>query len=125
MTPSEGDVYVRVIHRITLAIVILGMAGTATFVVTRGWRFALGFFLGACMSYLSFWRWQRVVESLGGSIEKRSIASMVVRFAVLAAAAYAIVKYLDVTPVAVFLGLLISAGAVIVSILFELIYAGT
>jgi hypothetical protein len=125
MTPSEGDVYGRVIHRITLAILLLGLAGTATFIATRGWRFALGFFLGACMSYLSFWRWQRVVESLGGSIEKRSIASMVVRFAVLAAAAYGIVKYLDVTPVAVFLGLLISAAAVIVAILFELIYGRT
>ena len=125
MTPSEGDIYVRIIHRITLAILILGAAGTATFVVTRGWRFALGFFLGACMSYLSFWRWQTVVESLGGAVRRRSMAAMVIRFAVLAAAAYGIVKYLDVTPVAVFLGLLISAAAVIVSILFELIYART
>jgi hypothetical protein len=123
-------VYARLIQRITLAILLLGAAGTATFVVTRGWRFALGFFLGACMSYLSFWRWQQVVESLGGTIQKspvqkRAIAPMVIRFAVLAAAAYGIVKYLDVTAVAVFLGLLISAAAVIVSILFELIYART
>jgi hypothetical protein len=53
------------------------------------------------------------------------MAGMVIRFALLVAAAYGIVKYLDVTPVAVFLGLLISAAAVIVSILFELIYART
>jgi hypothetical protein len=125
MTPREGDIYVRVIHRITLAILVLGLAGTATFAVTRGWRFALGFFLGACISYLSFWRWQVVVESLGGAAEKPSVGPMVLRFVVLAAAAYGIVKYLDVTPVAVFLGLLISAAAVIVSILFELIYART
>jgi hypothetical protein len=125
MTPSEGDTYGRIIQRITLAILVLGAAGTATFVVIRGWRFALGFFLGACMSYLSFWRWQTVVESLGGPAKERSVKGMIVRFVVLAAAAYGIVKYLDVTPVAVFLGLLISAAAVIVSILFELIYART
>ena len=125
MTPSESDVYVRIIHRITLAILSLGAAGTVAFLATRGWRFALGFFLGACISYLSFWRWQTVVESLGGEVRKRSITPMVVRFVVLVAAAYGIVKYLDVTPVAVFLGLLISAAAVIVSILFELIYART
>jgi hypothetical protein len=125
MIPSEGDTYARIIQRITLAILVLGAAGTATCAVTRGWRFALGFFLGACISYVSFWRWQMVVESLGGPAKEQSVKGMIVRFVVLAAAAYGIVKYLDVTPVAVFLGLLISAAAVIVSILFELIYART
>lgn len=125
MTPSDGDSYVRIIHRVTLAILLLGAAGTATCVVIKGWRFALGFFLGTCLSYLSFWRWQTVVESIGGASQERRMGGMVVRFAILAGAAYGIVKYLDVTPVAVFLGLLISAAAVIVSILFELIYART
>ncbi len=124
MPASDGGIYARIVHRITLGILALGGAGTAACAATWGWRFALGFFLGACMSYLSFWRWQTVVESLG-TVKQRSVAGMVVRFAVLAAAAYGIVKYLDVTPVAVFLGLLISAAAVIVAILFELIYART
>ena len=85
----------------------------------------IGFLLGACISYLSFWRWQRLVEAIGGAPKRRSTVWMMVRFLVLVAAAYAIVKYLEVNPVAVFLGLLVSAAAVVVSIVFELIYAGT
>lgn len=114
--------YARVITRITKLIVVIGVAVAAVLAVRVGWRFGLGFLLGAAMSYLSFWRWQRVVESLGGAFEGRSTALMVVRFALLVAAAYGIVKYLEVNPVAVFLGLLVAAAAVTVAIIFELFY---
>lgn len=125
MTPNDSSIYSRLIGRITRVILILGTLGAIASACRQGWRFAVGFLLGACMSYLSFWRWQKVVESIGGEQKGRNIAGMVFRFVALAAAAYGIIKYLEVNPVAVFLGLLVSAAAVIVSLIFELIYAGT
>ena len=125
MTASDPAIYSRITSRITRAILVLGVLGTGVSLIRQGWRFALGFVLGACMSYLSFWRWRQVVESLGGEPKSRNVAVMVLRFVLLAGAAYGIIKYLEVNPVAVFLGLLVSAAAVIVSIFFELIYAGT
>ena len=122
---SEVDAYARIIRRIILLIGILGAAGSIAAIAIRGWKFGIGFLLGACISYLSFWRWRKLVEVLGGTPKRRSTMWMVVRFLMLVAAAYAIVNYLEVNPVAVFLGLLVSAAAVVVSIIFELIYAGT
>jgi hypothetical protein len=125
MPSDRADPYVRIVGRITYAILILGPLGSIAAALLKGWRFGLGFLFGAALSYLSFWRWQRVVEALGPAAKPRATARLIVRFLGLAAIAYAIIKYLEVSPVAVFLGLLVSAAAVIVSIILELIYAGT
>lgn len=126
MTPVSDDrVYARIIGRITAAILVIGAAGSLAAIFARGWRFGLGVALGACVSYASFWRWRKLVDALGAGPEKRRLLPLMLRFGTLAGAAYAIIKYLEVNPVAVFLGLFVSAAAVIVSIVFELIYAGT
>jgi len=61
------------------------------------------------------------VDAIGGAPHKRSNWLWVLRFALLIGAGYAIVKYLEVTPAAVFFGLLVSAAAAIVSVIYELI----
>jgi hypothetical protein len=100
-----------------------GTAGVVAASVFKGLLFGAGFLMGALLSALSFWRWMKVVESLGTSPERRSTTRWVIRFIVLAAAAYVIVNFLEVTPGAVFLGLLVSAASVIIAILYELTYA--
>src|SRR5579883_2223224 len=115
MPENEPDPYLRIVRRITHGILILGPLGAVAAFVSGGWRFGVGFLLGAALSYVSFWRWQRVVESLSGSAKGRSLTGLILRFVGLVAIAYAIIKYLEVNPVAVFLGLLTSAAAVVVS----------
>ncbi len=123
MAASDDGVYERIVVRITRGIVGIGLIGFVFACAAKGWRFGLGFLLGAALSYLSFWRWRKVVDALGtDSKSGRSIKAMIGRFALLAIVAYAIVKYLEVNPVAVFFGLLAAAAAAIVSIVFELIY---
>src|SRR5437588_1260855 len=125
MIAGEADVYQRIVRRITRFILVFGMLGAIVLGVTKGIGFGVGFLLGASLSYVSFWRWKKVVDALGGQPERRSIWLWLLRFAVLIAAGYAIVNYLEVTPAAVFLGLLVSAAAVLVSVIYELIYART
>lgn len=126
MNPESHDrVYSRIIARITTAILVIGASGSLVALYARGWRDGLGFALGACVSYASFWRWRKLVESLGESPAQRRLLPLLLRFGALALAGYGIIKYLEVNPVAVLSGLLVSAAAVIVSIIFELIYART
>jgi hypothetical protein len=125
MTAGETDVYQRIVHRITRFILVFGLLGGVVLGVAKGVGFGVGFLLGASLSYVSFWRWKKVVDALGGPPKRRSMWHWVLRFGVLIAAGYAIVNYLEVTPVAVFLGLLVSAAAVVVSVIYELIYART
>jgi hypothetical protein len=119
---SGADVYTRLIRRTLQAIAVIGTAGSIVAALRWDWRIGLGFLLGAALSGLSFWRWQRVTESITGGGRAGSLAGMVVRLALLVGAAYAIIRYLEVNPVAVLLGLLVSAAAVIFAIVFELIY---
>jgi hypothetical protein len=125
MADEGAGFYGRIVRRVTIGTIVFGVAGTVALSVLQGVRFGLGFLIGSALSAGSFWRWRKLVESLGGPPERKTTWSLVMRFVVLAAAGYAIINYLQVKPVAVFLGLLVSAAAVLVSIILELIYART
>jgi ATP synthase I subunit len=122
---SEDGAYARITRRIVQVIPCIAALGAIGLGIRYGVSFAAGFLIGALLSYLSFWRWRNVVESLGGEVKPRRAWLLAARSLGLVALAYVIVNYLEVKPVAVFLGLLVSAAAVVVSILYELIYART
>lgn len=122
IAPKDSDPYRSTVRRIAWLTIAIGAAGAVAAAMVKGVPFGAGFAAGAALSGLSLWRWTKVVESLGGAPRSRSGFIWIVRFTVLAAAAYVIVKYLGINPAAVLLGLLVSAAAVIVEIIYELIY---
>ena len=122
MSVGESDPYSRLVRNTTRGVLVIGICGAAIGCMNWGWRAGLGFLFGAALSYLSFWRWRRLTEALTGAGSKQSLLSMLLRLALLIFAAYAIISYLEVRPEAIFLGLLASAAAVILSIVLELIY---
>jgi len=122
MTGDDSDVYQRTIQRVVRLIVVIGLLGSIAAAIVKGPRFGAGFLLGASLSWVSFWRWKKIVDALGGASRRRSAWVWLLRFALLIGAAYVIVKYLEVPPAAVFIGLLVSAAAVIVSMIYELIH---
>jgi hypothetical protein len=122
MAENEA-VYARGIRRITWLILALGMAGAVALTPLKGFRFGLGFLVGAAFSYLSFWRWQRVLDAIGPSFKPQSSWMLMLRILLLIALAYVIIRFLELSIAAAALGLLVSAGAVIIEIIYELIYA--
>ena len=122
MTANDSDIYQRNIQRIVRLIVVIGLLGSIAAAIVKGPRFGAGFLLGASLSGVSFWRLKKVVDALSGTAGQRSAWIWILRFALLIGAAYVIVKYLEVPPAAVFIGLLVSAAAVIVSMIYELIH---
>jgi ATP synthase I subunit len=107
----------------------LGASGTLAFVLARGPRPGIGFLCGAVLSILNLRWWSRLVDSLGRSeddpakVPSRASVGMLIRRYVLAGVAiYVIVKILESALVAVLAGLFVTVAAVILEILYEVLF---
>ena len=122
-TASDVDVYRRIVRRIAWLVLAIGLTGAVVAAVLKGDSFRRRFPAGRrILSGASLWRWKRMADALGGPSSRRSALGWVMQLFLVIAAAFVIIVYLRVTAVAVFLGLLVSAAAIIVVILFELIW---
>jgi hypothetical protein len=88
-----------------------------------GFKIALAFLLGAAASFGNLYLFDHLSRAITpGEAAKKpwQTRAFLTRYLLLFAGGYAIVRALDVSPLAVVLGLLASTAAVISSILFEL-----
>jgi hypothetical protein len=122
---NSPDFYDRVLSRIVRFSMALGIAGAAVVLMKYGGKLAVGFLAGAIISITSFHGLRRMVESIGNPASAPSVAFFGFRYLLVGGAVYVIVRILEITPMAVFAGLFVSAAAVIIEILYELIYART
>jgi hypothetical protein len=120
----------RTLRRIHALMAILGAGGTIASALYGGWRWMAGFLLGAAASWINF-RWlQQMVNALGQAARKKLPKARVavflgLRYLLLAAGGYVILNYSALSLVAALIGLFVPVAAVILEVLFELIYAGT
>jgi hypothetical protein len=116
--------YHRSVRRMRRTIAVLGAAGAIAASFVYGPSTGFGFLIGAAASFLSFWRYQRIAESLGRSNNagRPRVKRFMIQFALLAGAGYVIVKYLEVNRMALAIGLLVAGVAVTIEILYEIIY---
>jgi ATP synthase I chain len=125
---SDEPFFERASGRIEKWIAILTFAGALACLFLRGVEWAGGFLAGAAVSYLNF-RWlKKLVNAMGresGHCGTRSAVLLGGRYLLLGIAGYAIVSFSTLSLAAGFLGLFVPVAAVIVEILYELIYAGT
>ena len=127
MTGTDEAYFATAVARIGRWMAVLAAAGTLGLLVWRGWPWAGGFLLGAAASYLNF-RWlKQVVEALGGAGGKPPRARVAVvlglRYLLLGAAGYVILNFSALSLAAALAGLFVAVAAVILEILFELVYA--
>src|ERR1700737_1774899 len=114
MPDSDAAFYQAVNRRIAWIILALGLSRSLALLIVRGWREGVGFLLGASISYLSFWRWRKVVDALGSpSAHVRSASFWILRFLAMALLVYGIIRFLEVNLAAAVTGLLVSAAAVL------------
>jgi hypothetical protein len=120
----------RALRRIQALMAILSAAGMIASALYGGWRWMAGFLLGAAASWINF-RWlQQMVNALGQAARKKLPKARVaiflgLRYLLLGAGGYVILNYSALSLVAALIGLFVPVAAVILEVLFELIYAGT
>jgi len=116
----------RAIGRIRTSMLWLSIGGTAAALLLYSWRHGLAFLAGALASLANF-RW---LHHLTASLEagarrprRRVLLFLLFRYFLLALGGYVIVKIFGLNLAAALVGLLVAAAAVIVEIIYELIYA--
>jgi hypothetical protein len=125
MPTSDRLSYEQIIRRITRIMLALALLGASVLAALQGVRIGIAFLIGCAVSYLSFWGWQQVAAALGPTPKKRSSWGFTIRVIVLGALACVIIKFLGLDVAAAVTGLLVSAAAVILELIYELIYART
>ncbi len=105
------------------------IAGAAAAWIWRGWRHAAGFALGAAFSALMFHWFHRVAEALGPDTEMPSRPRLAwlgaLRYGLIAGGAYVMMEILGIDPLSIVIGLLVMVAAVLLELLFQLVYART
>ena len=123
MTKSETDL--GRIYRLTL---VFGVAGFVSYFCWASLRPAFAFAVGVLGSFLNLWVFDKVSGAIapGENTRKPWQAGLFIgRYAILLAVGYVIVKTLNVSPLAVVLGLLASTAAVLTSLILELVQSFT
>lgn len=104
----------------------IGLAGGLVAAWRYGWTAGLGFLVGAAVSVINF-RWlHRLADSLDPSAaqppRKGLKLLLPLRYVLFGVAGYVIVRYFRVNMLAALVGLFVAVAAVLVEILYELIY---
>ena len=120
---GETQFYDRVVRRIGWMILALGFAGAIAAAAWKGPASGLAFLIGSAISYTSFRGWRYFVDSIGPNPKQQKPALYVLRLVAVAAGACVIIKFLGLNVAAAAVGLLVSGAAVILEIIYELIYA--
>lgn len=125
MTNPEERFYERAAARIFKLMFAIAAGGAIVAFAWHGFAWGAGFALGAAASWLNF-RWlKHIVDALGGKrVPRRVAAAAGLRYLLLGAGGYVIVRYSPISLPAALAGLFVAAAAVIVEILFELVYEG-
>jgi hypothetical protein len=123
MLGSEPGSYDGFIRRVQWIILALGLAGAVALSILQGIRTGGAFLVGSAISFSSFWGWQRVVDGLGPNPRQRGRMFFVLRLIALVGLAWVIIKYLQLNVAAAAMGLLVSGAAVVLELIYEMIYA--
>ncbi len=123
MLESDPQFYERAIRRISWLTVGLGLLGSVAIVSLRGFWSGLAFLIGATVSYFSFFGWRRLAGAIGPGGQTRFAWLFVARNFILLATAWVIIKFLGPNAVAGATGLFVATAAIILEIIYELIYA--
>jgi hypothetical protein len=125
MPLGDQAFYDRFIRRVTWIILILALTTSIALAIIKGIGIGVAFLIGAAVSYASFWGWRQLVDALTPEPKKRSPFPFALRILLLIALAYAIIRFLGLNVAAAASGLLVSAAAVLLELIHELIYART
>jgi hypothetical protein len=127
IAPSEFD-YAAALRRVERLMWGLSAIAVIAFAATGRFSAVAGFLAGSMLAMLNF-RWLKTaVNSMGQTARpprSRSAVFAGLRYLLIGLFLYAIVKYFGISVMAVLAGLLVPAAAVMLEIVYELLYERT
>lgn len=128
MNEAEAARIERALARIRRLMAVLAAAGTALLLGWKGPAWAAGFLAGALAAMLNFQWLEQLASGLDPARQGRRLRWAVLfglRYVLLGAACYVIVKLFGFHGLAILAGLLAAAAAVLAELVYELLHAGT
>lgn len=119
---DDGVFYARALRRIDRVAWVLAGGVTLGVAVLQGWRAGVGCAIGAVLSFVNLQLWKRVANAVGPEGGGPSATALGLRYLLLGGVIFVIIKYFEVSLLAVLAGLLVSVAAVLLEILYELIF---
>lgn len=123
---DDAAFYDRALGRMNRIAWVLAASAVLVVLLIEGWRGALGCGATAAASIYNLGRLKRVAAALGANSAEPSPSwaaiALGLRYLVLAGMCFVIIKFLGVSLSAVFTGLLVSVAAVLVEIVYELLF---
>ena len=122
---GDAEFYDRAFRRIDRVAYVLAGLFVIGVLVQQGWRNALGCGIGAVLSFVNLRLWKRVANSISGDGRVPGTGSPVLlgmRYLLLGALIFVIINYFEVSLLAVLAGLLVSVAAVILEMVYELVF---
>jgi hypothetical protein len=123
---TDEALFEHAVGRMRASMLWLSGAGALAGWFVAGWQWGLGFLAGGLASWGNFYWLHQLTASLGGTLtsaRKRMVLFFCLRYLLLGAGGYVLVKVLGLNLTAALLGLLVVAASVILEILYELVYA--
>lgn len=128
MSGNDAARMERALARIRRLMALLAALGAVAMLAAKGAAWGAGFLAGALAAMLNF-RW---LEQVAGGLDpargpRRLRWAMLfgLRYVLLGAVGYVIVKVFGFSGLAILAGLLVAAAAVLVELIYELVHAGT
>jgi hypothetical protein len=119
--------YARATGRIERLTLVLSVAGVVTLALVKDTRHAMAFAAGSLLAYLSFLLMKRAVNAVspetGGKGAKSTGSGMAVRYLVIGATVFGIMKFIGISPWPVLAGLMTTVVAAFAEIVYELMTA--
>jgi ATP synthase I chain len=130
--PGKSEAfYAGAVTRIPRFMVVLAILFTTAALIRFGWRIALGFACGCAIAYLNFHWLERVVNALADRVTSTGkaqsgrgvVARFLLRYLLMALAAYAIFSVSPASLYGLFAGLFLPVAGIACEAVYE-IYAG-
>ena len=125
--PAADDFYSRALERIQKFMLVLGAAALITACIFFGWRFGMGFALGATIAYLNFHWLKKVVSGLadltigsGTPASSRGVVHrFILRYFLMAIVAFVILTVSRQSLYGLFAGLFLPVAAILCETAYE------
>jgi hypothetical protein len=116
---ETDDIFDRTVARMMQTMLLVAAIGSVV-ALWRGWTYCMGFALGAAISWVNF-RWLKgFVAGLGAGAKPTGfMLFFVLRYLLLAGAAYVILKYSKLSLPAMFAGLFVALAAAIIQVFIQ------